>query len=90
MNEAKCSWYKFASAKPASMMRIFILMLVSILSLSLFAQSVHRTLPAKRTTLPIKIDGILDDAAWKEAAVALDYTEFRPTPFKKEDSAVRT
>jgi hypothetical protein len=49
-----------------------------------------RQLPAKRTTLPIKIDGLLNDAAWKDAPAALDYTEFRPTPFRKEDSANRT
>lgn len=71
-------------------MRIFILMVAIISSLCISAQTVHRTLPAKRTTLPIKIDGILDDAAWKDAPAALDYTEFRPTPFKKEDSAIRT
>jgi hypothetical protein len=49
-----------------------------------------RTLAAKRTTAVIKIDGILDDAAWKDAPAALGYTEFRPTPFKAEDSALRT
>ena len=49
-----------------------------------------RELPAKRTTSVIKIDGLLDDAAWKDAPAALGYTEFRPTPFRKEDSANRT
>ena len=47
-------------------------------------------LAAKRTTSAIKIDGLLDDAAWKDAPAALDYTEFRPTPFRKEDTANRT
>jgi Domain of unknown function (DUF5916) len=45
---------------------------------------------AKRTNAPIKLDGLIDDAAWKDAPSALGYTEFRPTPFKKEDEANRT
>src|ERR1700676_4445250 len=49
-----------------------------------------RLLPAKRTTALIKIDGILDEPAWKDAPAALGYTEFRPTPFRKEDEANRT
>src|SRR4029078_3584403 len=72
------------------MMRLSFYLLVIISSLGATAQTNPKTLPAKRTTLPIKIDGILDDAAWKDAPAALDYTEFRPTPFKKEDPALRT
>ena len=49
-----------------------------------------RQIAAKRTTQKIKIDGLIDDAAWKDAPAALDYTEFRPTPFRKEDPANRT
>src|SRR5882672_5388039 len=49
-----------------------------------------RELPAKRTTASIKIDGILDDTAWKDAPAALGYTEFRPVPFRKEEDAIRT
>ena len=71
-------------------MRILLPILLTIYSSVALAQSAPKSLPAKRTTLPIKIDGILDDAAWNDAPAALDYTEFRPTPFKKEDSAIRT
>ncbi|MFI5132834.1 MAG: DUF5916 domain-containing protein [Chitinophagales bacterium] len=49
-----------------------------------------KTIAAKRTTTAIILDGILDDAAWKDAPAALGYTEFRPTPFRKEDPAKRT
>jgi Domain of unknown function (DUF5916) len=57
----------------------------------LFAQiPAPRQLAAKRTTAAIKLDGILDDTAWKAAPAALGYTEFRPTPFRKEDNADRT
>lgn len=45
---------------------------------------------AQRASSAINIDGVLDDAAWKNAPAALGYTEFRPTPFRKEDPANRT
>jgi hypothetical protein len=54
------------------------------------AQTSHKNLAAKRTTAVIKIDGVLDEAAWKDASAALGYTEFRPTPFRIEDPANRT
>ena len=50
----------------------------------------HKQLTAKRTITRIKIDGLTDEAAWKEASVASGFTEFRPTPFRKEDEANRT
>lgn len=57
---------------------------------SIAQKTSSRELKAKRTTAVIKIDGIIDEPAWKDAAAALDYTEFRPTPFRKEDPANRT
>jgi hypothetical protein len=71
-------------------MRIFIYLLCIVFSATATAQTTPKTLPAKRTVLPIKIDGLLDDAAWKDAPAALGYTEFRPTPFRKEDPEIRT
>jgi hypothetical protein len=59
-------------------------------SLNVFAQSVPRQIPAKRTHLTIKIDGNPDEAAWKEAVPATDFIEWRPNAGKKEDSANRT
>lgn len=49
-----------------------------------------KQIAAKRTTSAIKLDGLIDDAAWKDAPAALGYTEFRPTPFRAEDQANRT
>lgn len=46
----------------------------------LFSQSPPpKQLPAKRTTKPVKIDGLIDDEAWKDASVMTDLVEFRPT-----------
>lgn len=72
------------------MMRLTICLVLFLSIISASAQKPPKKLPAKRTLLPIKIDGILNDAAWENAPAALGYTEFRPTPFKKEDSAIRT
>ena len=49
-----------------------------------------KTLQAKRTEGKIKIDGILNDTAWKDAAVMTDMIEFRPTVGRPEDYADRT
>lgn len=49
-----------------------------------------KQITAKRMTGSIKLDGLIDDAAWKDAPAAMGYTEFRPTPFKAEDPANRT
>ncbi len=81
---------KFINRKSTTKMRLFISLFLSVCSLITFAQPVTRQLAAKRTTSTIKIDGILNEPAWKDAPAALDYTEFRPTPFRKEDTANRT
>ncbi|NCU03215.1 MAG: carbohydrate binding family 9 domain-containing protein [Chitinophagaceae bacterium] len=49
-----------------------------------------RLLPAKRTTLEIKIDGLLNDSAWKDAPIATDFIEFRPAVGVKEQEESKT
>ena len=44
----------------------------------------RRQLAARRTPTPIKLDGLLDDAAWAEAPVAGQFIEFRPHPGRRE------
>ncbi|HZH00491.1 MAG TPA: hypothetical protein VEY32_05375, partial [Flavisolibacter sp.] len=56
----------------------------------LFAQVAQKQLHAQRTTANFKIDGILDEAAWKEALPATNFIEWRPNAGKPEDSANRT
>ncbi len=64
--------------KPTTNFAICILLLCS--SLTIFAQSpLPKQLPAKRTTKPVKIDGLITDEAWKDAAIMTDLIEFRPT-----------
>ncbi|RZK53605.1 MAG: hypothetical protein EOO59_12320, partial [Hymenobacter sp.] len=40
----------------------------------------RRQLAATRTATAIKLDGVLDDAAWAAAPVASQFTQFRPHP----------
>lgn len=49
-----------------------------------------KQLPAKRTNKPVKIDGLIDDDAWKDASVMTDLIEFRPKVGDKENHANRT
>ena len=65
--------------------------IVFFLSFAAAAQNaVPKTLQAKRASGTIKIDGILNDTAWKDAAVMADLIEFRPNVGKHEDYANRT
>ena len=51
-----------------------------LLCLNSIAQtSTSKQLPANRTTKPVKIDGLINDDAWKDAAIMTDLVEFRPT-----------
>src|SRR5687768_18202611 len=54
------------------------------------SQSVPREYKTQRITQPIKIDGELNDVAYMNATPMTDFIEWRPTPFKKEDSTNRT
>jgi hypothetical protein len=49
-----------------------------------------KQLPAIRTAAPLKIDGNLDEAAWKTAQPAAGFTEWRPAAGNPEDSTSRT
>ena len=57
---------------------------------SLVAQIPGKTLSATRTTTNIKIDGIIDDGAWKLAKPATDFIEQRPNPGEIEAAGSRT
>jgi len=63
--------------------------LVSICSLAQ-TNTTPRILEAKRTSGRVKIDGVLNDAAWKDAAVMTNLVEFRPRVGTIEDPANRT
>ncbi|GAB3244176.1 hypothetical protein GCM10027346_41630 [Hymenobacter seoulensis] len=39
-----------------------------------------RQLTALRIALPMRVDGVLDEAAWREAQPAADFVQFRPHP----------
>ncbi|HWR32518.1 MAG TPA: DUF5916 domain-containing protein, partial [Chitinophagaceae bacterium] len=49
-----------------------------------------KQIAAKRMSGSFKLDGLINDEAWITAPSALGYTEFRPTPFKTEDTANKT
>lgn len=72
-------------------MRISCLFILFILcSFFVNAQSTPKKLVAQRTTAVIKIDGNLDEAAWKTAVPANDFIEFRPDFGKPEAASSRT
>lgn len=66
------------------------LFLFYFLASNSFAQTTPRKLPAKRTIAAIKIDGSLDEAAWKEGSIATDFIEWRPNAGAPEASTNKT
>ncbi len=66
------------------------LILSSLLFFNAVAQKTTLELPAKRTSQPVKIDGLITDEAWKEAAVMTNLIEFRPKVGDTEDPANKT
>jgi len=73
-------------------------LLTTFLYITLFVSEIHaqhdslqhKKLIATRTTGKIKIDGVLNDEAWKLAPIATDFVEWRPSFGLKEDPANRT
>ena len=69
---------------------IFLLIFSLQSKLALSQTAVKKELPAVRTTDVIKIDGILNEEAWKSAALATDFVEFRPVAGKPENKNSKT
>ncbi len=62
-----------------------------LLSSTAFSQTAKKQLAAKRINSTIKIDGVLDEAEWKDAPLADKFTALRPVPFipESEDNATQ-
>ncbi|HEY0055178.1 MAG TPA: DUF5916 domain-containing protein [Pedobacter sp.] len=55
-----------------------------------YSQNTVKQLRAQRTTQVVKIDGYLNDEAWKQADVGKDFIELRPTPGTTEKEGKTT
>ncbi len=70
---------------------IVLFFVVALQSQLAFSQTpAKRQLQAVRTTATIKIDGILNEEAWKSAPMAKDLIEFRPVAGRLEDENSKT
>src|ERR1043165_5451097 len=61
-----------------------------LFSLTGLAQTVPPQTNAVRTNAVIKIDGLINEEAWKQATAISGLTEQRPTPGRAENPANRT
>ncbi len=66
---------------------VFSLLSSALLSL---AQAPKPRIKAVRTNLPIKLDGIIDEEAWKQSPTISNFVEMRPTFGLPEDPASKT
>jgi Domain of unknown function (DUF5916) len=56
-----------------------------LVTTAVYSQTEKKKLPAKRIQSTIKIDGVLDEAVWKDAPVADKFISLRPSPFRPEN-----
>lgn len=71
-------------------MRNLFLLLLLLMAGMANSQDTLKQLQAIRTTLPVKIDGILTDEAWKQAPLITGLIEMRPTFGKTEDAGSKS
>ena len=64
--------------------------LILLLSITAFSQPVVKKLGATKTKLVPKIDGVLDDEAWKNVPIATDFIQLRPNAGEHEKAPQRT
>ena len=74
----------------AKLSTLFVCLLLNHCLFGQNAPIAPKSLVAKRTQAAIKIDGLLDEAAWKDAPVADKFTMLRPAPFVPETEDNRT
>ncbi len=72
------------------MKKLFLLLQATLVGYVSYAQIVHKSLDAKRTSKPVVIDGKLNEPAWGDASKLDDFTEFRPVIGRKERPEIRT
>ena len=77
--------------KRSAQLTVAILTVIIFLPSFAFSQNpAPRILSAKRTIRHVRIDGLLTDSAWKDAAMMTDLVEFRPKIGDKEEYSNRT
>ena len=69
---------------------VWVLFVFTLICKCVDATDPPKKLQAQRLIGSIKIDGVLDDEAWKTAPVAKDFIEYRPKPGAPEDYNNRT
>ncbi|MEO5783445.1 MAG: hypothetical protein ABIQ07_09255, partial [Ginsengibacter sp.] len=67
--------YGYLRMKLPAMRTAFLLLFSLLVNQYIFSQPQIKELPAKRATTTIKIDGNMDEAAWKEALPATNFVE---------------
>jgi hypothetical protein len=72
------------------MKRIFSLALLLLSAAFCFGQDSLKRMPAVRTALPVKIDGELNDEAWKAAPAFTNFVEQRPAFGQRENEGTKT
>ena len=71
-------------------MRIPVIILILFSCHPVLSQNLPKQIPAIRTSLPIIIDGLVNEEAWKHAPLVTGFVEMRPSPGRAEDEKNKT
>ncbi len=72
------------------MNRTFFFLIFLFINTPTNAQDSSRSIQASRTILPVKIDGLINEEAWKDASAFTDFIEVRPSFGKTENHETKT
>lgn len=72
------------------MKKLLVILFSPVLLCTLLHAQQYPVTDAVRTDLPVKIDGVVDDEAWKKAPLISGLIEMRPTPGRLEAQGNRT
>mgnify|MGYP001175524746 CR=1 FL=1 len=64
--------------------------LLTLININVFGQSIIKELQAEKLTTNINIDGIIDPVEWKDATIVEGFTEFRPVLNDHENPSNKT
>ncbi len=70
--------------------KFVLLIFFSFLLTITYSQTTPKKLAATKISSPVKIDGNLNEPAWKTTIPANDFIEYRPNPGGKETHSNRT
>jgi hypothetical protein len=83
------AYFSAVLMKPAMRKLFLVVLVMTFFKISLPQTPVQKEIAAKRTSLPITIDGELNEEAWKGATAITNFVEQRPVLVKQKTKGIK-